>query len=162
GPPPAADDNQVRELFAHAATVDSAIGQAADEQTVRGVKIVADARDNLAQAAPEAASLLSVQSVEVADIFALLSPDESPIDYFSQGDDLYAFVLSGKHIKGLTLSSIGLDDRVRAFRAAIARRDPRTMDIGRDLYDRLLRPLIPDLKGSKLTIAPHGVLHYLP
>jgi CHAT domain-containing protein len=162
GPPPAADDNQVRELFAHAATVDSDIGQPADEQSVRGVKVVADARDNLAQAAPEAASLLSVQSVEVADIFARLSPDEGLIDYYLQGDDLFAFVLSDKHIKGLKLSAIGLDDAVRTFRAAIARRDPRTMDIGRDLYDRLLRPLIPDLKDSKLTIAPHGVLHYLP
>ena len=161
GPPPSADE-KVRELFAHAATVDSSLGFAATDDTVRGIKVVADARDTLSSVAPEAASLISVQKVELAEIASRMSSGESLIDYYLQGDDLYAFVLNNKSIKGLKLPAKGLAADVRAFRDAIDRRDPRAQDVGRSLYDRLIRPLLEDIKGAKLTIAPHGVLHYLP
>jgi CHAT domain-containing protein len=161
GPPPSADD-KVRELFAQAATVDSSVGYAATGDVARGIKIVGQARDNLSTVAPEAASLVSVQKVDVAGIIARVGADESLIDYYAAGDNLYAFLLSGGSIKGFKLRAAGLEDEVRAFREAIDRRDPRTRDIGRSLYDRLIGPLRADLKTAKITIAPHGVLHYLP
>jgi CHAT domain-containing protein len=161
GPPPSADE-EVRELFAHASTVDSSIGEPSDEVAVRGIKIVAEARDSLSHAAPEAASLIGVQKVEAGDIFAQLEADETLIDYYSQGDDLFAFVLNGKSIKGFKLPAQGLDEKVRSFRRAIEVRDARAMEIGRDLHARLIGPLLGEIKGTKLTIAPHGVLHYLP
>ncbi len=161
GPPPSTDD-KVRELFAHASTVDSSVGLATTDDTVRGIKVVADARDTLSSVAPEAASLISVPKVDVASIVSRLSPDESLIDYYAQGDDLYAFVLSGPSLKGFKLSASGLEEEVRTFREAINRRSPHAADIGRALHERLIRPLLADLKGTKLTIAPHGVLHYLP
>ncbi len=160
--PPQSGDDKVRELFAQAATVDSSLGFAATAETVRGIKVVAEARDTLSNVAPEAASLISVQKVEVAGIAARMGADENLVDYYAQADDLYAFVLNGNSIKGFTLSAKGLDDEVRAFREAIGRRDAHARDIGRTLYDRLIRPVLADLKGTKLTIAPHGVLHYLP
>lgn len=160
-PPPSADD-KVRELFAHATTLDGSVGLATSENTVRGIQVIADARDTLAHVAPEAGSLISVQKVDIAAITSRLDANESLIDYYAQGDELYAFVLSAGSITGRKLSGAGLTEEVRAFREAIQRRDGRAMDRGRQLYARLVQPLLPDLKGTKLTIAPHGVLHYLP
>ena len=162
GPPPAADD-KVRELFAQAVTVDSGLGIPNNDQSARGIKLVADARESLVHTAPEAASLISVPSVDVAAITARLGPDESLIDYYVQEAALYAFVLHGAGVTGVTLSAKGLDEEVRAFRAAIEQRAANTGDLGRSLHDRLIRPLLPALQGTRaITIAPHGVLHYLP
>jgi CHAT domain-containing protein len=160
-PPPSADD-KVRELFAHVTTLDGSVGLATSEDSVRGIQVVADARDTLAQVAPEAGSLISVQKVDVAAIASRLDADESLIDYYAQGDELYAFVLNGTSVTGRKLSGAGLTEDVRAFREAIQRRDARALERGRQLYARLIQPLLPDLEGRKLTIAPHGVLHYLP
>jgi CHAT domain-containing protein len=161
GAPPS-PDAKVRELFAHAATVDSSMGFATTEEMLRGIKVVAEARDTLSSVAPEGASLISVQRVEIAAIVARMRADETLIDYYGWGDDLYAFVLNGMSIKGFRLSAKGLEDEVRAFREAIDRRSVHALDLGRSLHDRLIRPLLADLNGVKLTIAPHGVLHYLP
>jgi len=161
GPPPS-DDDKVRELFARAATVDSSVGFATADEAVRGIKVVADARDTLSNVAPEAASLIAVQKVEVAEIVTRMSADETLVDYYVQGEDLYAFVLNGKSIKGFQLSAKGLDEEVRGFRVEIERRGAHAMDLGRTLHDRLIRPLLVDINGSKLIIAPHGVLHYVP
>ena len=160
-PPPSAD-NKVRELLASAATPDSSLGLAASDEGVRSIKVVADARGTLADVAPEAASLISVQKIDVAAIVSRLGPEESLVDYYMQGDTLYAFVLTSRSIKGQVLSARGLQEQVRAFRAAIGRRDPLTGQLARGLYDRTLRPVLGDVQGSKLTVAPHGVLHYVP
>jgi CHAT domain-containing protein len=160
-PPPAADD-KVRELFARASTVENGVDFATTSEAVRGVKVVSDARNTLGSVAPEAASLVSVHRVEVAEIGSRLGRDETLIDYYVQGDDLYAFVLNGTSIRGYKLSAKGLDEDIRAFRDAIERRSPNAREIGRSLFTRLLAPLVQDIKGTGLTIAPHGPLHYLP
>lgn len=160
-PPPAVDD-KVRELFAHASTVEGNQGPPVTEAAVRGVMVVATARTALADLAPEAASLVSVQNVSITDIAARIANDETLIDYYRVGDDLYALLLNGTTVKGFKLSAQGLDEEVRSFRDAIERRDPKAAEHGRPLYDRLIRPLLTEIKGNKLTISPHGVLHYLP
>jgi CHAT domain-containing protein len=158
--PPASDD-KVRALLAQATSV-AVAGLPTSETAVRSVKLVADSRAELASVAPEAASLVAVQSVSIAEIAARMTPGESLIDYYGTGDDLYALVLNGTTVTGFKLSAQGLDADVRAFRDAIERRDPNVTDRARALYNRLIRPLAAQLKGNKLTISPHGVLHYLP
>lgn len=160
--PPPSVDNRVRQLFAEATTVDSAVGVATNAETLRGIKLIADARDTLATAAPEAASLVSVQKVDVAGIASRLATDESLIDYYLAGEVLYAFVMSGSSVRGFILPAQGLEEEVRTFREAIARRDGRTHELGKKLYNRLLRPAMGAVKGARLTISPHGPLHYLP
>jgi CHAT domain-containing protein len=160
--PPQSSDEKVRALFASAAAVDSGVGLASSDESVRGIKVVADARDALSTAAPEAASLISVQKVDVAAISARMGPQETLVDYYTQGDDLYAFVLNAGTIKGHKLSARGLEEEVRAFREAIGRREPRALELGQSLHTRLIDPLIGDITGPSLTIAPHGALHYLP
>jgi hypothetical protein len=160
--PPPSNDARVRELFAQAATVESAVGLAATDDTVRGIKLIADARDTLGTAAPEAASLVAVQNVDLDAIALRIGADERLIDYYAQGADLYAFVLGGSSVKGFRLPAGGLDDEIRAFREAIGRRDPHAAALGRALSERLLGPLRAELGVTKLTISPHGALHYLP
>ncbi|HMF27363.1 MAG TPA: CHAT domain-containing protein, partial [Candidatus Cybelea sp.] len=84
------------------------------------------------------------------------------IDYYRAGNDLYALVLNGIDVVGFTLSGAGLDDAARKFRTAIENRSPDATAQSRALYDRLLRPLTSALRGDRLTISPHSVLHYLP
>ena len=160
-PPPAVDD-KVRELFASAATVDAGTGLPESEAAVRGITVVAESRTALASSAPEAASLVSVQQVSIADIAARMAPGEALINYYSSGDDLYGLVLNGTTVKGYKLAGKGLAEEVRAYRDAIERREPGAAALGRPLYDRLIRPLASQLTGNKLTISPNGVLHYLP
>jgi CHAT domain-containing protein len=160
-PPPTVDD-KVRELFTRAATVEAGVGLPDSENAVRGITVVSESRVALATAAPEAASLMSVQKISIADIATRLAVDETLIDYYSAGDALYALVMNGTTIKGFKLSASGLDQEVKAFRAALERRDPKAADLGRPLYDRLMRPLLGNINGEKLLISPHGVLHYLP
>lgn len=160
-PPPVVDDS-VRELFTRALTVESDVGLPGSETAVRGIAVVAAARTELAAMAPESASLVSVQPVSIAEIAARVAADETLIDYYRVDDDLYALVLNGTTVTGFKLSAKGLDEEVHAFRDAIERRDAHAAEGGRPLFDRLIRPLAGDIRGSKLTISPHGVLHYLP
>ncbi len=160
-PPPGADD-KVRELFSRATTDEGDMGFPTSDNAVRGIKLVADARGTLSNVAPEAASLISVQQVAISDIAARIHEDETLIDYYSHADHLHAFVLTRSSVKGFTLSARGLEEDVRAFRAAIEAREVRTAELSRSLHDRLIRPLLPEIKGRALTISPHAVLHYLP
>jgi CHAT domain-containing protein len=160
--PPASADDKVRQLLADATTTESTVGLPVDADVVRNLSAAAASRTELATAAPETASLVSVQAVPIANIASRLAADDTLIDYYRVGDDLYAFVLSGTTVQGFKLSAKGLDEEVRSFRAAIERREPQAAERGRPLYERLIRPLRGELKGSQLTISPHGVLHYLP
>ena len=160
-PPPAAD-GKVRELLARAEVSEAQLGLPVGEEAAATRGLTVAARSELAQVAPEAASLVSVQSVPVKDIASRLAADETLIDYYQTGDDLYALVMNGTTIKGFKLAAGGLDEEVRGFRQAIEERDDTVADRGRALYDRLVRPVAGDIPGRRLTISPHGILHYLP
>lgn len=159
-PPPEAD-TKVRELLASTALDDAQIGFPVSPETAESRGILLTARTELPQLAPEAASLVSVHPVKPADIAEKLVPGETLIDYFQAGDDLYAFVLNGTAVKGFKLDGKGVEDEIRAFRAAIES-GASAPPAARALYDRLIRPLAREIPGTKLTISPHGSLHYLP
>lgn len=160
-PPPAAGD-KARQLLASASVNDAQIGFPVNDETVQMRNLVETARTELPQVAPEAASLVSVQTASLADIAAKLAPNETLINYFQANEDLYAFVQNGTQVKGFRLEGKGLNEAIRAFRAAIETTDAAEADAGRALYERLIRPLASELARPKLTISPHGVLHYLP
>jgi CHAT domain-containing protein len=138
------------------------VGAPTTDEAVRGIKLVAEARSTLTAVAPEAASLVSVQKVAISDIAARIAPDETLIDYYASGDELYAFVLHGSAVRGHRLAGKGLEDDVKAFRAAVERRDERAASLAKALHARLIKPLLGDIDGNALTISPHGALHYLP
>jgi len=159
---PSNADARVRELLASATTTDSTLGFVIDTEVSRNLSSAVASRADLAQAAPEAASLVSVPQVPVASIQARLGEDDTLIDYFRVGDTLYAFLLTKSSLTGVRLSAQGLDGEVRAFRSAIEQRSPDAAALGRPLYDQLIGPLQGQIRTSQVTVSPHGVLHYLP
>jgi CHAT domain-containing protein len=160
-PPPPHSSDRVRELLASASVNERDIGLPTNlgGATTRSV---AAARSELGATAPEAASLVSVQSVSLDAIATRLPPDETLLTYFHYGDRLYAFVVVGTTVRGFQLDAGGLNKDVLAFLQAIQQDDRAAADLGRALYDRLVRPVEGEIRGAKLTISPHEALHYLP
>lgn len=160
--PPSQSGDHVRALLTSATASERDIGLPANKDGAELRSAVAAARGELATTAPEAASLLSVQTVPLDAIAARLAPNETLLSYFRSGDRLYGFVVSGAAVKGFQLDGKGLNGKVRAFRDAIQDENATAIEIGQALYDVLIRPMGGELKGAALTISPHDVLHYLP
>jgi CHAT domain-containing protein len=126
----------------------------------RALRVV---QDEIRSANPGLASLVSVTSVPAAEIGALLDPDETLVEYYYDDSALYAFVVSAAGVQVATLERAGLSEAVSELRRAIelppgdGYREP-----AQRLHARLVAPIEQQLKGSKLVIVAHGVLHYLP
>lgn len=161
-PPPQNAGDKVRELLARAQSNenDVALPETAELASTRG--IIVTSRTELAQSAPETASLLSVQSASAQEIGSHLKSDEALVDYFEAAGTFYAFVLNDRQLKGFKLNTPAIEEKVRSFRAAIESRAPSTPAQARELYDMLVRPFASELTAPTLTVSPHGVLHYLP
>ncbi|WP_158592152.1 CHAT domain-containing protein [Noviherbaspirillum sedimenti] len=130
------------------------------QQQVR--RSMAAASERLRKADPELASLVTVSGIGEAELRGLLQPDETLVEFYYFGRDLYAFVATQGALRAVRLDGTGLAEQARRMRAAV--QNPQSRDfhaLGSQLYARLLAPLgLP--KEGKLLIVPHGVLHYLP
>jgi CHAT domain-containing protein len=159
---PSDASERVQRLLAQAAATGPDLPLPAPDEAVAARNLSAEARTELATEAPQAASLLSVPHMRPNDVAAKLASDETLVDYFVAGSDLYAAIVTRTTVGGDVLQAEGLPEEVHAFRAAIEARSPDTERYAQSLYDRLLRRLAPQLHGTKLTVSPHGALHYLP
>lgn len=134
--------------------------QVQKNQQTRG--LMRKAAEKLQQADPELASLVTVAGFSEAKLRELLQPDETLVEYYYLGNDLYAFIASKSALKGIRLEGAGLSDAVRQFRTAA--QNPQSKEIAklsRELHTRLIAPLGLPPKGN-LLIVPHGALHYVP
>lgn len=157
--PPSADD-KVRGLLAQAEAPEAtvlAMGAGANRRSA-----TAAAREELGKLAPEAASLVSVPSIPLTEVVRRLDPQETLVDFFNTGSELYALVVNGVNVTGFRLDANGVESDVRAFRAALESADAKAGVLGQKLHARLIAPIRHELRGKRLTISPHGVLHYLP
>jgi len=124
---------------------------------------ISGAQDELRRKAPELASLVTVSADRAADIQAGLAADETLLEYYGQGDELYAFTVTREGVAATRLDGRGLEADVRAFRAAVGQTSGEAWrQPGRRLYDRLLAPVPGVLDRPRLVIVSHGPLHYLP
>ena len=120
-------------------------------------------RMELARAAPELSSLVTVSAADASTVQALLLPDETLVEYFYAGDELYAFVASRDTVTATRLDGKGLEADVLAFRKAIQAPDSaRWTQPAKNLHERLIAPLRERLRTPNLLIVGHGALHYLP
>ena len=118
---------------------------------------------DLKREAPELASLVTVTTAKAAEIQAQLGADETLLEFYGQGDDLYAFSVTRGGLLATKLEAKGLEAEVRTFREALA--DVRTdawKPLAARLHARLLAPVPGALAKPRLTIVSHGALHYLP
>ncbi|MCX5893131.1 MAG: CHAT domain-containing protein [Deltaproteobacteria bacterium] len=131
-------------------------------ESVRGSR-AAGVKQRLKSVSPELASLVTVAPVAAANIQSLLQPDEALVEYYYEGNDLYAFIVTREGVKGVKLDGAKLADDIRQFRVAL--KQPQTQSYvapAQKLYARLIQPVEASLHHKELLIVAHGVLHYLP
>lgn len=116
----------------------------------------------LRSAEPELASLVSVTAVPVEEIQQRLFPDEVLLQFYAFGGRLFAVAVWADGLDIKAIQADGLEKSVREFRTGIEEGSEQSVERGRVLYDRLLRPFQDRIQGKGLLIVPHGPLHYLP
>jgi len=125
-------------------------------------------REQLADAAPSWSS---------ADVRSRLTENESIIEFFISGDDLFVFTVNSDSLKcdirkgavsKLQTASHNLDRHMAScsvkwerLGAAQHHFEATAREHLRELYDELIHPYIADLR-QKVVIVPHGFLHNLP
>lgn len=120
-------------------------------------------RQELRSTEPELSSLVSVSSVPLEELRALIRPDETLVEFYYQGDNLYAFVIDRAGHKVVMLDGSGLVNQVQAFRKATeSPQSENWAGASRALYARLWQPLEGDITAKNVIVVAHGVLHYLP
>ncbi|MEO8935545.1 MAG: CHAT domain-containing protein [Burkholderiaceae bacterium] len=127
-------------------------------------RVVTDqAAVRVAALAPAVASLVVGDVVKTADIARLLRPDETLVQYHvsTDGGSIWIIGPDGLLLEK-PLNTEGLLDAVKQFRVEIERHDRPLSDNSRLLYERLIAPVVNDLKTPNLLIVPDGALYYLP
>jgi CHAT domain-containing protein len=100
--------------------------------------------------------------MSISEIQKLIPADETLIEYYYTGTDLYAFVLTSKGLSAVRLAGGNLAEEIRAFRKSIESTSSTASEMqSRQLFNKLMKPLEGSL-SAKLIIVPHGALHYLP
>lgn len=126
--------------------------------------------------APEAASLVSVQTATLDVISRTLAPNDVLVSYYQNGERLYAFVVKDAQLSGFILDGKGMDleiedlengiqdykRKVEKVGKAAQERIPTVDDVARRLFQRLIKPLELASTSKRLIIAPHGRLHHVP
>jgi CHAT domain-containing protein len=158
---PQADQQQVTSLVTELDTQEAQawVQKAGVARNSRAFEV----KQRLQTVAPELASLVTVAPVAVANIQSLLQSDEALVEYYYEGDYLYAFVVNREAVKGFKLNGDDLISDIRQFRAALEQPESQSYVIpAQKLYTRLITPLEALLIQKKLLIVAHGALHYLP
>lgn len=114
----------------------------------------------------EQASLMAVEPVTLAEIQALLPGGTTLLEYLVGERGVVVWIVDREragvvHLPGDRQSLIG---QVRRFRGAIIKQAPMADVQGQAqaLYRRLLEPARKEIRGDRIVVVPHGVLHYLP
>jgi len=125
--------------------------------------VVVELKEEIRNADPELASLVTVTSSDVAEIQRLLPSGETLIEYFGSGDTLFAFIINGDGIQGAKLEVKELKQEIERFRKHIMVPDSYHFKTnGQALYEKLIQPIEGMIGSKNLTIVSHGALHYLP
>lgn len=103
----------------------------------------------------------------LAQLQALLRPDEGVVEFHAVGDKLVVWVIRADSFQGqaLPVPQAALAKDVDDFRRSIIERRRDVDVLGQALYAKLMAPLklgSGDKQARRLFIVPHGPLHYLP
>jgi CHAT domain-containing protein len=114
----------------------------------------------------EQASLMAVEPVTLTEIQGLLPAGVTLLEYLV-GDSGGAVWVVDRELSTVVMlpgDRQSLIAEVRKFRTAIIKQAPigDVQNQARALYRRLLEPARPEIRGTRVVIVPHGVLHYLP
>ena len=125
----------------------------------------------------ESAGLVTPKAVTVDQIRSFLPPGSTLLEYFQLRDQFAAVVLSRDSLEILPLAPVSLvKDAVTRLHFQLSKFhlgpeyvhqfDRSSMESTlrhlSDLHDALVAPIRTRLKGNRLFVAPHGILHSLP
>jgi len=153
-----------------------------ENRNVRG--IIVQKRQELAKIDRELASLVTVSRLDISELQGLLPPDETLVEYFGSEDALFAFIVNRSQVWAVKLDVTGVNKEIETFRKQIILSPNEikkmitkvkgsngsgmdsvlnTLQITGDLlYQKLIYPIKDKITSNKITIVPHGALHYLP
>jgi CHAT domain-containing protein len=132
-----------------------------EQQGRRGMMV--RAKSELQRSFPELASLVTVTSLTAKEVQSRVPSDEILIEYYYNGEDLFAFIIGQGGLQTLRLDGKGMALQVHNFRKALSSPDnSEYLTVSQQLYARLVAPFIGGVGEKNLLIVPHGVLHYLP
>jgi len=122
--------------------------------------------DRVRKESLEQASLMAVEPVTLREIQSLLPDGTTLLEYYVGEGGVLVWVVDRQRVTLVPLSGDrqSLVAAVRRFCAAITKQAPLA-DVkaqAQALYRRLLEPARAEIRGDRLVIVPHGVLHYLP
>lgn len=133
------------------------------EAKTNGARNLQVAREALQSTAPELSALVTVSSVPPDELEALVGADETLVEYYYQGNDLYAFLLDRERLQAVKLDATELPAEVQTLRKALETTEsPAWQEPARTLYQRLWQPLEKLVTNRNLIVVAHGALHYLP
>lgn len=132
-----------------------------DKSRIRSIAV--KARQDLQREAPELASLVSISATPISDLQSLIPRDETLVEYYYSGNDMFAFVLSANGLQSARLNPAGLAEELASFRESLENpRSRTTSSLAIRLYQRLFKPLEAALPNRNIIIVAHGMLHYIP
>jgi CHAT domain-containing protein len=120
-------------------------------------------QQNIEATDKQLSSLISVKSTTVSGIQSKLKKNEVLIEYYGNEEKYFIFVLTKNSIKSVKIDSSNLENHVTNYRAALSTRDSKKYkSASKALYNTVIKPVKHLIKGKKLTVVPHGSLHYVP
>lgn len=151
---------ELAELESEYIVADETIGVEAKLEQERAISLV---RKQVAEDAPELASLVAVTTPRAKELLAPFGAGETLLEYYQHGEDLFAFVATDGNVRAMRLDGKRLAEDVQAFRKALKQaRDDTSLRLSQKLYDRLVRPLGDVASKPSLVLVGHGPLHYVP
>ncbi len=126
---------------------------------VRGIAVLQQIQD----ASAEIYSLVSVSPAPAGEIQRLLPEDETLLVYYGDEENLYAFVVTRRDVRAAVLDGKGLNGLIGRFRKQVQNaRSEAYRESAEALYRKLIAPVEGMIAAEKVTVVPHGPLHYLP
>jgi CHAT domain-containing protein len=120
-------------------------------------------RQEITRTNRELGSLLSVAALPAAQVRERLASAETLVEYFGEGDRLFAFVVTKCGVKAVKLDGGAVARLARAYRAVLNERTSRDyLAASKRLHDAAFGPLLPHVGTGLLTVVPHGALHNVP
>jgi len=113
----------------------------------------------------ELSSMVSILPTDLSGIQHLLDQNTTVFDYFVADKVLYVWAVqkNGIQMEKIHISKEGLRSLIFSFRAAIAARDRKKINIlSQHIYDTILKPIIPHVAGDRIGFIAHDSLYYLP
>lgn len=122
--------------------------------------------DRVRKESLEQASLMAVEPVTLPEIQGLLPEGTTLLEYQIGEGGVVVWIVDRQRFKVIRLPGDrqSLLGQVRRFRDAITDQAP-IADVqaqAQALYHRLLGPARDEIRGERLVIVPHAMLHYLP